>query len=503
MAVPVGAGPARHRALHHRARRVPGPHGHLPRVPDQRHHRELPVGSAGRRVGERRRRRHLGADPRRQPRPDRPGTQTYVVRYHLAAIVNGFADHAEFYYNLVGAANNSTYENVSASVTGPGAADRAECFFGELGSTDRCTATPGATAQFSAASAAPPGRASDPRLTPRQGFGALEPVLHQGEVSSDGGVITTQTSKALGALALGAGVTLPLLAAGLMGTLVYTRGRDEQYAGVTPGLTPGLTPGQGTGAIPSAVSGLEAAAPVVRAGKRVVAVQFTPPQGVTPGLVGTVIDETANTVDVSATLVDLAVRGHLTIEPMESGMFKSKDWRLTRTSPTAAQAAPHLPYEEALLNGVFATAPVRDLSDLKNTFKPTLTRVQSLMYDEVVRRGWFRRSPQAQRGVWTTLGGLLVFVPVFVGIWLSGPLTRLGSSSSLGVPPGIALVAGCVVAGVIVLVLGRKMAARTAEGSAVVRALEVGVLDHDRSLAAPVVGGPGLRRGCAAPARQR
>ena len=36
----------------------------------------------------------------------------------------------------------------------------------------------------------------------------------------------------------GAGVTLPLLAAGLMGTLVYTRGRDEQYAGLTPGSAP-------------------------------------------------------------------------------------------------------------------------------------------------------------------------------------------------------------------------------------------------------------------------
>ena len=97
----------------------------------------------------------------------------------------------------------------------------------------------------------------------------------------------------------------------------------------------------------------------------------------------------------------------------------------------------------ALLAGVFATTGVRDLSDLKNTFKPTLSRVQSLMYDEVVRRGWFRRSPQAQRGAWTTLGGLLVFVPVFVGIWLGSSVMSLGSSSGLGVPPGIALVAGC------------------------------------------------------------
>ena len=56
---------------------------------------------------------------------------------------------------------------------------------------------------------------------------------------------------------------------------------------------------------------------------------------------------------------------------------------------------------------------------------------------------------------------------MFVGIWLGGPLMSLGSSSAVGVPPGLALVAGCVAAGGIVLFLGRKMAARTAEGSAV------------------------------------
>src|SRR6476620_2601237 len=244
------------------------------------------------------------------------GTQRYVVRYTLGAIVNGFTDHAELYYNLVGSANDALYENVSASVTGPGPADRAECFYGELESTDRCTATAGATAQFSAPRVEPGQGVSILASLPRDGFGALEPVLHEGEVSSDGGVVTTQTSRALGALALGTGAALPLLAAGLMGTLVYTRGRDEQYAGLTPGLAPGA--GE--------------SAPVVRGGKRVTAVQFTPPQGVQPGLVGTVIDETANTVDVSATLVDLAVRGHLTIGETEKGAFRSKDWLLTQTA---------------------------------------------------------------------------------------------------------------------------------------------------------------------------
>ena len=46
------------------------------------------------------------------------GTQTYVVRYHLGAYVNGFTDHAELYYNLVDASDDNTYQDVSATVTG-------------------------------------------------------------------------------------------------------------------------------------------------------------------------------------------------------------------------------------------------------------------------------------------------------------------------------------------------------------------------------------------------
>ncbi len=247
-------------------------------------------------------------------------------------------------------------------------------------------------------------------------------------------------------------MALPLLAAGLMGTLVYTRGRDEEYAGLTPGLSP--------------VSGADGQVVKGRGGP--VAVQFTPPQGVQPGLVGTVIDEEANTIDVSATLIDLAARGHLTIAEEEGGFLRGKDWRLTRTTPTAEQARTALlPYEEALLAGVFATEPTRTLSSMKNTFKPTLQRVQGLMYDEVVRRGWFRRSPAAQRGTWTGLGGLMVVGSGLAFGFLSGPLFSLGAGTGLPFPPAAILLGGAVVAGFIVVFLGRRMAARTAEGSAV------------------------------------
>ena len=66
-------------------------------------------------------------------------------------------------------------------------------------------------------------------------------------------------------------------------------------------------------------------------------VEFAPPEDLRPGQVGTIVDEQANTLDVTATIVDLAVRGYLTIEEIRRrGGSASRTGRCTaRTRPTA------------------------------------------------------------------------------------------------------------------------------------------------------------------------
>ena len=58
-------------------------------------------------------------------------------------------------------------------------------------------------------------------------------------------------------------------------------------------------------------------------------VEFVPPDGIRPGQVGTLIDEQANPLDVTATIIDLAVRGYLKItEIPKEGWFGKPDWQL-------------------------------------------------------------------------------------------------------------------------------------------------------------------------------
>ena len=384
------------------------------------------------------------------------GVQEYVLSYTLANVINDIGDGtAELYYNHIDPSNEYVYRNVTADVTGPVPATQVACYYGALQEDTKCTGTAGATSSFQVPDISPGQGATIVVSWPRTAFGDLTPDLREtGDDGSFGGgydpgpSLSDTQSRYLGAALAGGGVLLPLLAGGLMGLLVWTRGRDEVYAGLTPGLTPGA--GE--------------SAPVVRGKAPTVAVQFNPPPGVQPGMVGTIMDEKADVVDVTATLIDLAVRGHLTLTNEERGRFRSDDWLLRRQTPPAGGAA-LAPYEQRLLDGVFAKGDETRLSELKNTFAGTLKQVQGMMYTESVQRHWFRRSPDAQRAGWVGLGFTLMGLGGFALFFGTAGLGSLGGGGL--VAKGWVFGIGLIVTGIIVQLLGRSMASRTAEGSAV------------------------------------
>ncbi|MGH8895323.1 MAG: DUF2207 domain-containing protein, partial [Actinomycetes bacterium] len=182
-------------------------------------------------------------------------------------------------------------------------------------------------------------------------------------------------------------------------------------------------------------------------------VEFSPPDEMRPGQMGTLIDEQANVLDVTATIVDLAVRGHLRIQELpRAHWFTSRDWRLVRLPGGTGDL---LPYERTLYDGLFESGTEVLLSSLKKQFRARLQQVQTALYEDVTRAGWFRGRPDRVRGWWQAAGlGLAVG-----GGWLTWMLTQRLHWA----PVGIAL----TLVGAVLFLLGRRMPARTAQGSAV------------------------------------
>jgi uncharacterized membrane protein YgcG len=185
-----------------------------------------------------------------------------------------------------------------------------------------------------------------------------------------------------------------------------------------------------------------------------------PPSDLPPAVVGSLLDEKADVRDVMSTLIDLGHRGYLVIEEEQvSGLFgfgQSSSFTFKRTDKPLNDLRP---FEERVMSGVFySRAMERSLDSLKNRFYTTIPRVQSDLYDELVREGLFTRSPQQTRGIWSVLGvGILGLT--FVGIFVLAPILSDISPLLMCLPAAFGLT------GLAVLVAGQFMPAKTRKGA--------------------------------------
>ncbi len=372
---------------------------------------------------------------------DVEGVQTYRVGFTVRGWLNpANAQHSgdELYWDVVGGGWEVPLSDVRVTVTGPADVQDVVCFAGPQGATTPCGTAEAddASATFTEAVVPVGDRLTTVTGWPGGTFTGADPILREKldpfapvrPLSAGGGV-------AAGVLGLGAFLAV---------RRVRRTGRDQAYLGLTPGLRP--------------AAGQEAATGH-RDRRDAVTVQFTPPEGTRPGEVGTLVDEKADPVDVTATIIDLAVRGWLRIEEVSPEREGSapQDWTLVRLRPGTTGL---LPFEATLLAELFEGRDRVRLSELKTTFASAMGKVQDGLYQHVTETGWFRANPKAVRTAWGLTGGLLLVLGV-VGTVIA---VAMGAQSLLG----LALVPAAVaVVGVLVLVLSGAAPARTADGTAV------------------------------------
>ncbi|WP_454228498.1 DUF2207 family protein [Propioniciclava flava] len=139
--------------------------------------------------------------------------------------------------------------------------------------------------------------------------------------------------------------------------------------------------------------------------------EFEVSDDVRPGQVGTLIDGRADPVDVTATVVDLAVHGSLLIRELPRGRFAQGDWELHLRHDNPR---PLRPFELTLLAALqpHDGAPAR-VSELAGRIGGILPRLQGELYDDVVASGWFARRPDVRKNAfavatWVGLGVAVV-----------------------------------------------------------------------------------------------
>ena len=362
------------------------------------------------------------------------GAQTYIIDYTVSGIIN--PDQAqsqldELYWNVIGTAWDLPISNVTVTIAGPADISRTVCYAGS-DYADPCDSQValGDEASFTQAS-----------LAPGQGLA----VAGGWPAGTFSGVSLKLVSHSQNPFALSSGGAIPAgvavvvsIAAVLLLIRVKRRGRDEQFANVTPGMVPG------------AGEKVE----VTHAEVRDAAVEFAPPPGIPPRLVGAVVREHTDQVDVTATIIDLAVRGyiHMTQQTKDSFSF-------SRTSADPHQLTPvdQLIYDKLFATGDTITRETLSDKEFYDTFQQFTTTIEQ----EFNAQNWYKSSPKRIMAVYRVAGVLVAFagggLTLFIG-------NRLAAAGTLGIGW---LILPFLVAGIGLLAIASRMPVRTPVGSAV------------------------------------
>src|ERR1700681_10517 len=198
---------------------------------------------------------------------------------------------------------------------------------------------------------------------------------------------------------------------------------------------------------------------------RPIAAQYEPPNQLTPGEAGTLVDNSANMRDITASIVDVAVRGYLVIEEVQKdrmlGLMHEKDYNFI-LQKDFSQWGTLKPHEQALLGGFFTAGKAGDtisMDSLQNRFYKTLPIMRSGIFESLVSQGFYRRRPDSVRS--TYIGAGVVIGALM--IWGGGALGR-----ALGIAP-LSFIIGGILSALVICAFGWFMPAHTEQGT---RALE-------------------------------
>lgn len=305
-----------------------------------------------------------------------PATVTYTVRGTVADT----ADHQQVAWPFASGWDSGLHQ-VTASFVSPSTKPSSPaCALGVPGSQMRCTA-----AQVDHTGVV---RVQQDELPP-DATATFTVMVPPGTVPANATFSTApgpQGRFALTSPSIAALVAMGVLAVAMTGWVIVARRRDAGAAEIVVATAdPLLRDGAGT--------------------------RFAAPDGVLPGQVGTVIDLHVDAVDLTATVVDLAVRGYLWIAET-TGPGAQPDWQISRR---AAADGLLTAYETRLLGVLLPDdSPTVFLSSLQIPgSRLDLSSIPETMYADAQLNRWFRRAPEhigtlTRYGIGVLLAGLVV-----------------------------------------------------------------------------------------------
>ncbi len=353
------------------------------------------------------------------------GEQTYQISYQVVGALKGYSEFDELYWNVTGNGWEVEIEKATAAVTLPKEGlIQQSCYQGGAGSIESCLVDKDSETivNFSTTKSL----LTAEGLTIAVGYSKGMVPLLVGESPK------TIWNKIFEPASMVSGLTVLLIGIISISYLWLKKGRDSWF---------------GRNYL---FGKREETKPVGET--ETIAVEFSPPENLRPAELAALMDEKVQTLDVTATLVDLANRGFLTIkEEPKKWVFGNSDYVFSSLKKDSKELRE---YEEELLLRLFDDSDETRLSKLKNKFYKDLAIIKEKLYQNLVDQKFFQDNPTKVRLYYSLGAGIVILLGAGL-IWL-GSISIQGILFDSGV--------GLVLVGIVFLIIAQAMPRRTALG---------------------------------------
>jgi len=316
--------------------------------------------------------------------PTTDAVKTFTIRYLVHGGLRYYDEGDQLWWQAVYADRPGEVESsvVTVSVPAPAVIENMDTYFTKA---DMVLLNE-QTAQFTAKEPIPPGRPFEVRVQFTHGVVAGSAPAWQAQADTEAKL--SRWRSVFNVFVLLFALMLMFLAPAALYLLWYAKGRDPR-----PEIAPSYLP--------------------------------EPPSDLPPGIVGTLIDERADTKEVIATIVDLARRGYLRMEEIgkdDISGYSARDFLYTQLKEPDDNLRA---YEGYLLEKLFDGERNRKLSDLKNKFYRYNARVQEMLYKEVADEGYFVSNPARTRQRWFIMGIVALILSIIFSCFASSMLSSV------------------------------------------------------------------------------
>lgn len=193
-------------------------------------------------------------------------------------------------------------------------------------------------------------------------------------------------------------------------------------------------------------------------GRGTIIAEYDSPESLSPLEIGTLLDENVNHRDISAQIINLAVRGFIKISKKETTsavFFKKEDYYLEKLKDYEPGMET---YDKDILQGIFGGGNSMYLSDLKkhSSFYFRMEALKKDLYENLTKQKFFKTNPANIRRGFVSAAGIVSFFASFFGLALIGSIAFWS----------------IIACGIILIIFAWLMPARTQKGAEIKERIE-------------------------------